>query len=101
MVEVSRLINGLGLALSPPIWALNPPLQASTIEAAPDSAMSAISLNISGLYLGTAIAGALGGILTDTLGPAWIPPAAVLLLTAAWIIATFNTPASPHVSAAP
>lgn len=72
-------------------WALNPPLQASTIEAAPDSAMGAVSLNISGLYLGTAVAGALGGLIVDTVGEAGIPPIAALLLAFAWLSASFRT----------
>lgn len=74
-------------------WALNPPLQASTIEAAPDSAMGAVALNISGLYLGTAVAGALGGLIVDSIGEAWIPPIAAALLALAWISASFRNPA--------
>lgn len=75
-------------------WALNPPLQASTIDAAPGAAMTAVSLNISGLYLGTAVAGALGGIIVDGPGEAWIPPIAALLLAGAWVSASFRTPAT-------
>ncbi|WP_293695657.1 MFS transporter [uncultured Agrococcus sp.] len=71
-------------------WALNPPLQSSTIEAAPDSAMGAISLNISGLYLGTAVAGAVGGLVVDTIGEAWIPLIGAILLALAWCSASFR-----------
>ncbi len=80
-------------------WALNPPLQASTIEAAPESAMGAVALNISGLYLGTAVAGALGGLIVDGPGAAWIPPIAAALLTLAWVSASFRTP--QHVPGRP
>lgn len=56
----------LGIAAWPVFaWALNPPLQASVIEAAPDAPTTAISLNISGLYLGTAAAAGLGGMIVD------------------------------------
>lgn len=68
-------------------WALNPPMQASTIAAAPDAAMTAVSLNISGLYLGTAVAGALGGLTLDHLGASAIPVAGVIALAAAWLVA--------------
>lgn len=68
-------------------WALNPPMQASTIAAAPDAAMTAVSLNISGLYFGTAVAGALGGALLDHVGADIIPLAGALLLTVAWFVA--------------
>lgn len=73
-------------------WALNPPLQASTIEAAPQAPMTAISLNISGLYLGTAVAAGIGGIIVDGPGPLWIPVAAAVALALAWISASFRAP---------
>ncbi len=92
----------IGIALwSAFAWALNPPLQASTIEAAPESAMTAVSLNISGLYLGTAVAGGLGGIIVDGFGEVWIPPIAALLLTAAWISAAYRTPEHKTTSTNP
>lgn len=80
-------------------WALNPPLQASTIEAAPEAPMTALSLNVSGLYLGTAVAGALGGVLVDGPGARWIPPVAALLLALAWVTASFRETASFRVTA--
>ncbi len=92
IVEVPLPVFLVGVALwSVFAWALNPPLQASIIEAAPDSAMAAVSLNISGLYLGAAVAGALGGLLVDTVGAMWIPPIAAALLVLAWLSA-----GSPH-----
>ncbi|THV39429.1 MFS transporter [Glycomyces buryatensis] len=69
-------------------WALNPPMQASTIAAAPDAPMTAVSLNITGLYAGTAIAGALGGLALDHLGPQAIPVIGALALAAAGVIAS-------------
>lgn len=80
-------------------WALNPPLQASTIEAAPDAPMTAISLNISGLYLGTAAAAGVGGVIVDGPGALWIPFAAALALTLAWISASFRAPQPAAVAA--
>lgn len=68
-------------------WALNPPMQASTIAAAPEAAMTAVSLNISGLYLGTAVAGAIGGLTLDHLGAPAIPIVAAIALVAAWLVA--------------
>lgn len=68
-------------------WALNPPLQASTMQAAPEAPMAAVALNISGLYLGTAAAAVIGGALADGLGVRWIPGVAALLLSAAWVSA--------------
>lgn len=90
----------LGIAVwSAFAWALNPPLQASTIEAAPDAPMTAISLNISGLYLGTAVAAGAGGIIVDGPGPLWVPFAAALALTGAWISASFRAPQPAEVAA--
>lgn len=73
-------------------WALNPPLQASTIEASPDSPMGAVALNISGLYLGTAVAGALGGLLVDGPGVVWVPVVGATLLGLAVASAWFRSP---------
>ena len=83
------LLVGIGL-WSVFAWALNPPLQASTMEAAPDAPMTAVSLNISGLYLGTAAAAALGGVLADGPGVAWIPATAAALLCLAALSASFR-----------
>jgi predicted MFS family arabinose efflux permease len=80
-------------------WALNPPLQASTMEAAPDAAMTAVGLNISGLYLGTAAGGALGGWLIDHHHPAVLPAAGGLLLTAAYLSATHRATPLPAAQA--
>ena len=80
-------------------WALNPPLQASTIEAAPEAPMTAVSLNISGLYLGTAVAAGLGGLIVDGPGALWIPAVATLALILAWVSAAFRVPQHATVSA--
>lgn len=68
-------------------WALNPPMQASMLAAAPDAAMTAVALNISGLYLGTAVAAALGGVVLSVSNAATIPLVAGLLLLAALALA--------------
>ena len=80
-------------------WALNPPLQASTIEAAPQAPMTAVSLNISGLYLGTAVAAGLGGLIVDGPGALWVPAAATLALVLAWVSAAFRVPQHASVPA--
>lgn len=79
---------GTGIAVwSVFAWALNPPMQASTIAAAPQAAMTAVSLNISGLYLGTAAAGALGGLVLDHLGTPAIPIVGAIALAGACALA--------------
>lgn len=88
MLGASIGVFGVAVALwSVFAWALNPPLQASTIAAAPDAAMTAVSLNISGLYLGTALAGALGGIVVDMLGAHTVPFVGAAALFIAWMVA--------------
>ncbi|MFL0578864.1 hypothetical protein [Dietzia sp. 179-F 9C3 NHS] len=49
--------------------------------------MTAVSLNISGLYLGTAVAGAIGGLTLDHLGASAIPIVGAIALVAAWLVA--------------
>lgn len=68
-------------------WALNPPMQASTIAAAPEAPMTAVSLNISGLYLGTAVAGGVGGLVLDLLSAPAVPAIGAIALVGAWMIA--------------
>lgn len=80
-------------------WALSPPMQASTIAVAPDTPMTAISLTVSGLYLGAACAGALGGIVLDHVGASAIPLVAAALLAAAWLLAAPAVTPPPRSSA--
>lgn len=55
-------------------WGLNPPLQSSVLAAVgPEAAMPALALNISGLYLGTGAAAAVGGLVVATAGAAYVP----------------------------
>lgn len=61
-------------------WGLNPPVQGSLLTAAPQAGMTALALNISALYLGTGIAGALGGTVTALADTRYIPLAGGLLL---------------------
>lgn len=50
-------------------WGLTPPVRGSILAAAgPAAGMTAMALNISGLYLGTGLAGAVGGTLIGTAG---------------------------------
>lgn len=82
-------------------WALNLPMQAGTIAAAPEVAMTAVSLSISGLYLGTVIAGALGGAILDDISASAIPLAGALLLAFAWLVAAPTIPPAPTVERHP
>lgn len=94
---------GVGIAVwSMFAWALNPPMQASTIAAAPNAAMTAVALNISGLYLGTAVAGAVGGLTLDQLGAPAIPVIGTIALLGAWIVAapTITSPGTTGTCAA-
>ncbi|MEV8021432.1 MFS transporter [Streptomyces sp. NPDC086554] len=74
-------------------WALTPPVQGSILAAAgPAAGMTALSLNISGLYLGTGIAAAVGGAVVGTLGVPYVPLTAAVLMTLAFLLA----PAAPR-----
>ncbi|KAA6223991.1 MFS transporter [Streptomyces albofaciens JCM 4342] len=62
-------------------WGLTPPVQGSVLAAAgPASGMTAMALNISGLYLGTGLAGAVGGAVISTGGIQYVPVAAMVLM---------------------
>ncbi|MEU7314742.1 MFS transporter [Streptomyces sp. NPDC007083] len=69
-------------------WGLNPPVQGSVLAAAgPEAGMTALALNISGLYLGTGVAGALGGAVIGAAGVRYVPVAAAVLLLSAFALA--------------
>ncbi|CAL9370521.1 Purine efflux pump PbuE [Nocardiopsis dassonvillei] len=62
-------------------WGLNPPVQGSVLAAAgPGHGMTALAVNIAGLYLGTGVAGALGGVVIELAGAAWLPAASAVLM---------------------
>lgn len=68
-------------------WALTPPVRGSILAAAgPAAAMTALSLNISGLYIGTGVAAAVGGALIGTLGIPSVPLAATVLMLPAFLL---------------
>ncbi|MGY1455938.1 MFS transporter [Streptomyces sp. SS8] len=68
-------------------WGLNPPVQGSIMGAAGSrAAMTALALNISGLYLGTGVAGALGGAVIGVAGVGWVPVAATALMTLSFLL---------------
>jgi predicted MFS family arabinose efflux permease len=74
-------------------WALTPPVQGSILTAVgPAAGMTALSLNISGLYLGTGIAAAVGGTLIGTLGVPYVPLAATVLMALAFLL----SPSAPR-----
>lgn len=79
-------------------WALNPPMQASMLAAAPAAAATAMALNITGLYLGTGVAAALGGLILTTTSIAYLPLAAGALLLAAMALAAGRAPSSRHAA---
>ncbi|GAA5129243.1 hypothetical protein GCM10023320_49440 [Pseudonocardia adelaidensis] len=85
-------------------WALNPPMQASVLAAAPHAGMTAMALNISALYLGTGVAGVLGGAIVDLTAANFVPLAGGVLLLIALFFASLRehrTRASPVTPDAP
>lgn len=74
-------------------WALTPPVQGSILAAAgPAAGMTALSLNISGLYLGTGVAAAVGGAIVGTLGVPYVPVAAAVLMALSFLL----SPSAPR-----
>ncbi|MBA0053937.1 MFS transporter [Streptomyces sp. AJS327] len=62
-------------------WGLAPPVQGLVLAAAgPSAGMTALALNISGLYLGTGVAGALGGAVVSVADVRFLPVAATALM---------------------
>ncbi|MDJ1137303.1 MFS transporter [Streptomyces iconiensis] len=91
-------------------WALTPPVQGSILAAAaPSAGMTALSLNIAGLYLGTGVAAATGGVAVGTLGIAYVPLIAAVLMALAFLLSPSAPPAhgttsplaDPHATADP
>jgi len=85
-------------------WGLTPPVQGSILAAAgPASGMTAMALNISGLYLGTGLAGAIGGLVISTAGIQYVPVAAAVLmgLSLALTLAPAGTPHQPAHAISP
>ncbi|GAA3659526.1 hypothetical protein ACG5V6_18600 [Streptomyces chitinivorans] len=60
--------------------------------AGPRAAMTALALNISGLYLGTGVAGALGGAVIGVAGIGWVPVAATALMTLSFLLTPRTAP---------
>lgn len=54
--------------------------------AGPASGMTALALNISGLYLGTGVAGAVGGAVISTAGIRYVPLVATALMTLSFLL---------------
>ncbi|WP_079166678.1 MFS transporter [Streptomyces oceani] len=72
-------------------WALTPPVQGSILAvAAPGAGMTALSLNIAGLYLGTGVAGALGGMVIEAAGVPYVPVVATGLVALACLLAPWS-----------
>ncbi|MCN9242932.1 MFS transporter [Streptomyces sp. RY43-2] len=68
-------------------WGLNPPIQGSIMGAAgPQVGMTALALNISGLYLGTGVAGAIGGAIVGFADIKWVPVAATVMMTLSFFL---------------
>lgn len=68
-------------------WGLTPPVQGSILAAAgPPSGMTALALNISGLYLGTGVAGAVGGTVISMAGVRYVPVAATVLMMLSFVL---------------
>ncbi|MBO1287094.1 MFS transporter [Streptomyces sampsonii] len=80
-------------------WGLTPPIQGSIMGAAgPQAGMTAMALNIAGLYLGTGVASALGGIVIGASDVRYVPVAAAAVMLLSFLL-TPRTP-KPAASAA-
>ncbi|RBQ12186.1 MFS transporter [Spongiactinospora rosea] len=84
----SPIVMGLLIAFwSVFAWGLNPPIQGSILSAAgPQVGMTALALNISGLYLGTGVAGATGGAIIGVSDIIYVPVAATVLMTLSFLL---------------
>ncbi|WP_051110276.1 MFS transporter [Saccharomonospora halophila] len=88
-------------------WGLNPPVQGSVMAAAGEhAAMPALAMNISGLYLGTGVAGAAGGIVLSATDARFVPVVACALLVLSFLLTLVpstgsrDMPAHPEVPSA-
>ena len=70
-------------------WSFNPPAQGVLMSIAPRAAVTAMALNISAMYLGTGVGGALGGAILKVTGDeaAWVPAVATVLLASSYVLA--------------
>ncbi|MFC7546600.1 MFS transporter [Plantactinospora sp. GCM10030261] len=69
-------------------WGLTPPVQGSMFVAVgPAAAMPALALNVAGLYLGTSVAGALGGLVLAAADARLIPLLGALFLVCSYLLA--------------
>lgn len=71
-------------------WALGPAMQASLMDVAGKQAMLAMSLGISGLYGGSAVGAAVGGILIDKVGAVALPLFGALFVAVAFLLIGFR-----------
>jgi predicted MFS family arabinose efflux permease len=68
-------------------WGLNPPVQGSILAAVgPESGMTALAMNISGLYLGTAAAAAIGGAVINAVGIQYVPLVATAMMLVSFLL---------------
>lgn len=63
------------------LWSFSPPMQAWLLPRAEGVESAVLALNTSGMYLGFAIGGALGGFVLGAWGPAAVPVASAVLLS--------------------
>ncbi|MDA2807550.1 MFS transporter [Nocardiopsis suaedae] len=83
-------------------WALTPPMQGSVIAAAgPEHGMTAMSMNIAALYLGTGAGGALGGAVVEAADASWVPAASAVLLLGSFALALGPAVAAARAAKAP
>ncbi|MFG3497074.1 MFS transporter [Streptomyces sp. NPDC047928] len=83
-------------------WGLNPPIQGSIMGAAgPQAGMTALALNISGLYLGTGVAGAIGGVIIGLSDVTYVPVAGAVMMALSFLLTPRAARADRVVAAAP
>lgn len=68
------------------LWSFSPPMQAWLLPRARGMESAVLALNTSGMYLGFALAGAVGGLVLTRWGPAAVPLVATVLLLAGGVL---------------
>ena len=81
-------------------WGFVPPQQYRLIGLAPAAAPVVLSLNASAIYLGIGAGAALGGLVTSSLGAAWLAPVAAAVAAAALLCLLAQLAASRRTTAA-
>ncbi|MDN5727251.1 MAG: hypothetical protein L0G99_15170, partial [Propionibacteriales bacterium] len=98
MMVLALLADSLGLAVpfgvvlavtvvwAAALWSFSPPMQTWLLTRAEGMESAVLALNVSGMYLGFALAGLIGGVVLAFGGPAAVPWASAALLASGAIL---------------